>query len=128
MRKKYLIIINFLFILSLSLISLDSYSEEIHNFFKDGNALEKMIDANARCQNNNNCSPNDAFDQNYLYGYIIGVTDTANMLKICIRKTTTARQIVDTVILFLDKNPSIRDTPAPNIIIAALSDKFPCEN
>ena len=94
-------------------------------FFKSGNALH------ADCQ-----SKIDTLNRAVCYGYIMGVVDsrpkdgkTAKILDwpYCVPGGVNGGQITDTVIKWLTNNPEKRHFVAASLIIAALSEAFPCK-
>ena len=95
--------------------------------FKDGNTLYAQLVDFARDQSNNVVGASHGF------GYVIGVVDALNGVrhpstKLCfsIPDGVRARQLTDTVRMYLENNPQMRHYSANSLVATALSIAFPC--
>ena len=68
----------------------------------------------------------DHIDRAFAIGYVIGVADAGLNVLHCASNQVTSGQTRDVVKLYLEKNPSLRDTSADILVVAALSQAWPC--
>jgi hypothetical protein len=85
-----------------------------------------------------NCSPNAAkpADPDYAsksqlcLGYVVGVIDSREFelgAELCASPKPTKEQIRDTVVQYLQKNPTQRALPAAMLAVNAVLQGFPCQ-
>jgi Rap1a immunity proteins len=58
--------------------------------------------------------------------YIMGVVDSYSNNKVCVPKEVAASQVADIVADWLFKHPESRHHSAPELIVEAIQEKFPC--
>ena len=68
-----------------------------------------------------------ASPDNFCAGYIGGVIDTSHTL-FCIPPEATKREIINTIIVFLRDHQDKLGLYAPNLIIKAMRNAFPCKD
>jgi len=83
------------------------------------------------------CKDQRAGPQNFCYGFIIATTNAAEFYRnivdvqdeyvdICFPKDVSNKEIVDIYIKWIEKNPSLRDSPAFIGVSASFSTKYSC--
>ena len=80
------------------------------------------------------CESDSVADQNVCVGYVLGVTDAAQMLdseanmkRYCLPKNLTSSQLEKTVIKHMNDNRQQLDKSASYYILVSLRKAFPCE-
>jgi len=80
------------------------------------------------------CESDSVADQNVCVGYVLGVTDAAQMLdsetsmrRYCLPKNLTSSQLEKTAIKHMNDNPQQLDKSASYFILVSLRKAFPCE-
>jgi hypothetical protein len=92
-------------------------NDEMVKYFFDGNRLHQVCETDIVA-----CSM-----------YILGVVDSvnvygiANEFKNCLPDNVTRKQVADIVIKFLSETPEKRHFMAPSLIVAKVSNAFPCD-
>ena len=83
--------------------------------FKTGNKLVE------------NCEPDDAtFTDGECYGYVFGVFDVMQDVKVCEPVGVTGKQLTEIVRKYLKENPENLHLNAAFLVTLALSEVFPC--
>ena len=100
------------FIIS-SLIAMSSFAAKAE--FMDGNKLYSRL------------TSSDVGDKLLGIGYVMGVTDTLMTIKVYPPANMIAKQAVDMVVQFLERNPKDRTNTADVIVGHVLSTAWPCE-
>jgi Rap1a immunity proteins len=96
-----------------------------------GHAVAEVIDGSklfADCRDGDNPSARDStYKWGTCFGYINGVSDALVPARLyCPPKGTSAGQVLDVVKLYIQDHADKRYLPAPQLIINALKEKFPC--
>jgi hypothetical protein len=80
------------------------------------------------------CESDSVADQNVCVGYVLGVTDAAQMLdsetnmrRYCLSKNVTSSQLEKTAVTYMKDNSQQLDKPASYYVLVALRTAFPCE-
>jgi len=60
------------------------------------------------------------------FGYVIGVHDALAGTAVCIGEGVTQRQVVDVVLEFMRRNPTVLDASADRVIAVALEEVWSC--
>ena len=81
----------------------------------------------------NSCAPagestEALISQSFCYGYIYGAAEvTADTSEhVCIETPVTAKELISVVTEFVAANPQLADSPARNVVMAALRREYPC--
>jgi len=79
------------------------------------------------------CESNSVADQNVCVGYVLGVTDAAQMLdsetnmrRYCPSKNVTSSQLEKTVVKYMSENRQNLAKAASYYVLVALRQAFPC--
>jgi len=80
------------------------------------------------------CESDSVADQNVCVGYVLGVTDAAQMLDLeanmrryCLPKNLTSSQLEKTAVKHMNDNSQQLDKSASYYILVSLRKAFPCE-
>lgn len=80
------------------------------------------------------CESNSVADQNVCVGYVLGVTDAAQMLdsqtdmkRYCPSKNVTSSQLEKTAVRYMNENRQNLVKPASYYVLVALRRAFPCK-
>jgi len=80
------------------------------------------------------CESDSVADQNVCAGYVLGVTDAAQMLdsetsmkRYCPSKNVTSSQLEKTVVTYMNDNSQKLDKPASYYVLVSLRKAFPCK-
>ena len=80
------------------------------------------------------CESNSVADQNVCVGYVLGVTDAAQMLdsqtnmkRYCPSKNITSNQLEKTVVKYMNANRQNLVKQASYYVLVALREAFPCK-
>lgn len=94
--------------------------------FYDGNDLRQWSMALTKSNLGNYISSSEAADASLFQGYVAGVYEYGENVYFCTPDKTRLIQLTDAVTNFINKNPSLRNKPAANLVDQALMDAFPC--
>ncbi|HGM5338188.1 TPA: Rap1a/Tai family immunity protein [Serratia marcescens] len=94
--------------------------------YYDGNALNGWSNALQKWKLGTNVSNNDLTDARVFQAYVGGVIDAVDGTKFCIPDNVKLGQLFDITSNYLSANPEKRALPASELVITAISDKFPC--
>lgn len=74
------------------------------------------------------CSSKAEFNQSYCIGYVLGVTEQmlVRHVPLCLPPNAEARQLGESVVLFLQDHPKLRAINAAALTAFALADEYPC--
>ena len=61
-----------------------------------------------------------------MWAYITGVLDTLHDRTFCLPQPAVAANAIDVVILYLHDHPERLQSPASDLVVDALKEKFPC--
>ena len=97
-----------------------------------GQAAAEIIDGNklfADCQDGDNPNARDStYKWGTCFGYISGVADALVPGGLyCVPGGVTAGQVHDVAKLYIQEHPDKRYMSAPQLIVDALREKFPCD-
>src|SRR5262245_9358301 len=97
----------------------------------EGEAVAKVIDGNklfSDCRDGDNPSARDStYKWGTCFGYINGVAEALVPAGLyCLPDGAKAGQVLDVANLYLQDHPDKRYLPAPQLIVNALVEKFPC--
>jgi hypothetical protein len=80
------------------------------------------------------CASDSVADQNVCVGFVLGVTDAAQMLdsetnmkRYCLSKNVTSSQLEKTAVTYMNNNPQQLDKPASYNVLVSLRKAFPCK-
>ena len=81
------------------------------------------------------CESGSVADQNVCVGYVLGVTDAAQMLdsetnmrRYCMSKNVTSSQLEKTAVAYMNDNAKKLDKPASYYVLVSLRKAFPCKS
>ncbi|WP_411841547.1 Rap1a/Tai family immunity protein [Serratia plymuthica] len=94
--------------------------------YYDGNTLNGWSNALQKWKLGTNVSNSDLTDARVFQAYVGGVVDAVDGAKFCIPDNVKLGQLFDITSNYLSANPEKRALPASEIVITAISDKFPC--
>lgn len=79
------------------------------------------------------CESDSVADQNVCVGYVLGVTDAAQMLdsetnmrRYCLSKNVTSSQLEKTAVTYMNDNSQQLEKPASYYVLLSLREAFPC--
>ena len=80
------------------------------------------------------CESGSVADQNVCVGYVLGITDAAQMLdaetdmkRYCLSPNVTSRQLEQTALRYMKDNRQKLDKPASYYVLVSLRNAFPCQ-
>ncbi|MCS4333706.1 Rap1a/Tai family immunity protein [Klebsiella variicola] len=96
--------------------------------YYDGNILNGWSNSLQKWKTGANTSNNDLSDARAFQAYVGGVVDAVDGTQFCVPDDVKLGQLFDITSNYLSATPEKRSLPASEIVITAISEKFPCKN
>lgn len=94
--------------------------------FYDGNKLDSWSLSLDKANRGDSLSLQQAIDASTFQGYIAAVNDLSSGVTFCPSSEVALKQLTDIVSAYLKKHPEKRTDNGSDIVLYALSEKFPC--
>ncbi|QQE94462.1 hypothetical protein JFB93_06420 [Providencia rettgeri] len=94
--------------------------------FYDGNKLDLWSLSLDKANRGDSLSLQQAMDASVFQGYIAAVSDLSSGVTFCPTSEVALKQLTDIVSAYLKKYPEKRADNGSDIVLDALSEKFPC--
>ncbi|WP_272579115.1 Rap1a/Tai family immunity protein [Providencia sp. PROV239] len=94
--------------------------------FYDGNKLDLWSLSLDKANRGDSLSLQQAMDASVFQGYIAAVSDLSSGVIFCPTSEVALKQLTDIVSAYLKKYPEKRADNGSDIVLDALSEKFPC--
>ncbi|MEY1373751.1 Rap1a/Tai family immunity protein [Providencia rettgeri] len=95
--------------------------------FSDGKELDQYATLLTQYNNGKKLTDHQFMDVSYFQGYIAGVYDTGDGVLFCTNGKANLKQMTDITTMYLSKYPEKRDIQGADLVVNALSEKFPCK-